>query len=98
VVNHNPWVKTLLDVKREAYEKLPELSSYDVAIYNGSLNSSSDMATFALEGYRVGSCWGSGCWEYHTPKDNLVHIHSESFLVVGAVYGSFALYLAGGRT
>jgi len=96
VVNYKPWLKTLGEIKAEAYEKIPQLSGYDVAIYQGVLNSSSDMATFALEGYRVGSCWGSGCLEYHTPKDTVQYVTTESFLAVGGVYGSFALALAGG--
>jgi aminopeptidase YwaD len=96
VVNYKPWLKTLGEVKKEAYEKIPQLSGYDVSISQGVLNSSSDMATFALEGYRVGSCWGGGCLEYHTPKDTVQYITSESFLAVGGVYGSFALALAGG--
>jgi aminopeptidase YwaD len=97
VVSDPRYLGTLNEIRAEAYAELPQLASYQVQISHGSLNSSSDMATFGLEGYRVASCWGSGSYEYHTPKDTAERINPESFLVVGAVYGSFALYLAGGR-
>lgn len=97
VVNDAKYLGVLGDIKAEAYRQVPILSGYDVALYQGVLNSSSDMATFALENYKVSSCWGSGSYEYHTTKDTIDRINPESFLVVGAVYGSFAYYLAGGR-
>ena len=97
VVSDPRYVATLNEIRAEAYAELPALARYNVQISSGSLNSSSDMATFGLEGYKVASCWGSGSYEYHTPRDTAEHINPESFLVMGAVYGSFALYVAGGR-
>ncbi|MEM4728996.1 MAG: M28 family peptidase [Thermoplasmata archaeon] len=95
VVSEEQYIPVLEEIKREAFEQLPQLSGYEVSFHRGNLTSSSDMATFALEGYKVASCWGSGCWEYHTPKDTPEHINPESFLLVGAICGSFVLHLAG---
>ncbi|MGQ9582298.1 MAG: M28 family peptidase [Thermoplasmatota archaeon] len=94
-VSDERFLGPLESIRREAMSQLPELSGYEVSFHLSNLTSSSDMATFALEGYRVASCWGSGCYEYHTPKDTPEHINPDSFLLVGAVYGSFALHLAG---
>jgi len=97
VVSDAGYLGVLGDIKAEALSRIPQLSGYDIQFSRGNLSSSSDMATFALEHYKVASCWGSGCYEYHSTKDTLEHINPESFLVVGAVYGSFAYYLAGGK-
>jgi aminopeptidase YwaD len=97
VVSDAHYLPVLDGIKAEADRQLALMSGYDVQIYQGNLTSSSDMATFSIEHYKVASCWGSGSYEYHTTKDTSEHINPESFLVVGAVYGSFAYYLAGGK-
>jgi len=97
VVSDAGYIGVLGDIKAEAVRQIPQLTGYDIQVSRGNLTSSSDMATFAIEKYKVASCWGSGSYEYHSTKDTLEHINPESFLVVGAVYGSFAYYLAGGR-
>ncbi len=94
-VSDERFLSPLESIRREAMTQLPQLSGYEVSFHLSNLTSSSDMATFALEGYKVASCWGSGCHEYHTPWDTQEHINPESFLLVGAIYGSLAIHLAG---
>lgn len=94
-VANEKHITTINSIWHDAKERIPDLKKYEVVVYQSNLTSSSDMATFSLEGFEVASCWGSGCWEYHTPKDDIHRINRESFKLVGAVYGSFALHLAG---
>ena len=97
VVSDKQYLSVLEGIKAEANRQITQMSGYNVQFYQGNLTSSSDMATFSIEHYKVASCWGSGSYEYHSTKDTADHINPESFLVVGAVYGSFAYYLAGGK-
>ena len=97
VVSDVRQIPILEGIRAEANRQVSQMSGYNVQFYQGNLTSSSDMATFSLEHYKVASCWGSGSYEYHSTKDTPERINPESFLIVGAVYGSFAYYLAGGR-
>jgi hypothetical protein len=97
VVSDAGHIPVLEGIRAEANRQISQMSNYNVVFYRGNLTSSSDMAPFALEHYKVASCWGSGCYEYHSTKDTTEHINPESFLIVGAIYGSFAYYLAGGK-
>ena len=43
---------------------------------------------------RVGVCYGSGSWEYHTYLDRMDRFNEESLTVSAVIYGSYLKYLA----
>lgn len=94
-ISDNTSIKHMNKIAEKLQSEDSELEKYDVQIeYNDLKSGGSDQLIFAKNDIKVGACWGSGSWEYHTYLDTIEHVNPESQSFSGRIFGSYALYLA----
>lgn len=81
--------------KDKLYEQRSNLRSYKTEIVHlDPFPGNSDHYIFSANDIPFAVCYGSGSAEYHTYLDDISHINTESLMISGIIYGSYALAVA----
>lgn len=93
-VSNGNYLDGMNKAKDSVLNKYPNLEEkYNITVAQDPLQSSSDMATFSVEGMDVSALFGSGESGYHTPKDTIENVNPESLKLAGMIYSTFVVNL-----
>jgi len=88
----NSSFETLEKIRDKIVAKTPELEKYSINIgWDDGKWSGSDQWPFASHDIDVTNCWGGGCYEYHTYRDDITHLNEESLQIGARIVGSYII-------
>ncbi|MDG6220796.1 MAG: M28 family peptidase [Candidatus Thermoplasmatota archaeon] len=82
-------------IRDEMIRTTSGLDKYDIVVaWNSGMFAGSDHWPFVSNGIDVANAFGSGCEEYHTYKDDMSRLNSESLQIGARIVGSYVLTMA----
>lgn len=88
----NGTISSVLRYRDLLIKAEPTLAKYEINGYYSEMQTPySDFWPFVMDGAAGIAAWGSGCYEYHTYKDDISRLNPESLQIWGRILGSYAL-------
>lgn len=86
----NSTISTFKQIRDKMSLENPALKKYSIdVVWDDGKWEGSDQWPFASHDIPVTNAWGSGCWEYHTYRDDLSRINEESLQIGAKFVGSY---------